>query len=132
MPLPHALADDEYLALIQPRGDTHTETTRQGVAWNPSRGESQNPYQSQKAGTAFQSAQTSAHMEERKESEEEERGIDASHPFTMRIITRPDPDCLSGKSFGLRITVFLSAESEKEIQDWMQVCVREVRGVGVV
>ena len=128
MPLPHALVGDEFLALIQPRRDTHTETTRQGVARNSLRDKSQNPYQSQKAGTAFQSAQTSAHMEERKAGGEEERGLDASHPFTMRIITRPDPDCLSGKSFGLRIFVFLSAESEKEIQDWMQVCVR----VGVV
>ena len=39
----------------------------------------------------------------------------------LRIITRPDPDCLTGKEKGLRIVLVLSAESEEELQMWQDI-----------
>ena len=40
------------------------------------------------------------------------------YPHALRVITRRDPDCLTGKEKGLRITVILSAESEEEMRLW--------------
>ena len=43
------------------------------------------------------------------------------YPHALRIITKRDPDCLTGKEKGLRIVLILSAESEEEMRLWHDV-----------